>query len=68
MVNVPILTIPNFEKTFIIKSDASRKGVGAILMQEGKPLAFMSKALSERAQRKSVYERELMAIAVVIQK
>ena len=68
MVNVPILTIPNFEKTFIIKSDASRKGVGAILMQEGKPLAFMSKALSERAQRKSVYERELMAIVVVIQK
>ena len=37
-------------------------------MQEGRPIAYMSKALSEKAQMKSVYERELMAIVLAIQK
>ena len=68
MVNLPILAVPSFEKTFIIESDAYGKGVGAVLMQEGRPLAYMSKALSENAQRKSVYERKLMAIVFAIQK
>ena len=62
MVNLPVLAIPNFDKPFIIESDASRKGVGAMLMQEGRPMAFMSEALFERAHKKSLYERELMAI------
>ena len=37
-------------------------------MQEGKLDAYMSKALSKRAQNKLVYERELMAIVFEIQK
>lgn len=37
-------------------------------MQEGRPVAYMSKVLSERNQNKSVYERELMAIVLAVQK
>jgi hypothetical protein len=37
-------------------------------MQEGKPIAYMSQTLSARAQSKSVYERELMAIVIAVQK
>ena len=37
-------------------------------MQEGRPIAYMSKALTDKAQKKSVYERELMAIVLAIQK
>jgi len=68
MVSVPILVAPCFSKPFQIETDASGKGVGAILMQEGRPIAFMSQKLSDAAQRKLVYERELMAIVFVIQK
>ena len=57
-----MLAVPCFDKSFVIEFDASGKGVRAVLIEEGQPIAFMSKALSERAQKKSVYKRELMAI------
>lgn len=68
MAELPILTIPDFSKPFIIETDASNKGLGAVLLQEDRPVTFLSQALSDRAQKKSVYERELMAIVMVVQK
>jgi len=38
--------------------------LGAVLMQQGKLLAFFSQALSDRGRLKHVYERELMALLV----
>lgn len=68
MAEIPILTVPDFCQTFCIETDASNKGLGAVLMQQGRPVAFLSQTLPERAQKKSVYERELMANVMAVTK
>ena len=68
MVELPTLAVPNFSNEFILETDVFSQGLGAVLSQGDKPIAFFSQALSSRAERKFVYERELMAIVLVVQK
>ncbi|XP_018624163.1 uncharacterized protein [Nicotiana tomentosiformis] len=55
-------------KTFIVETDASGYGIGALLMQEGHPIAFISKALSPKHAALSVYDRELLAMVHAVTK
>ena len=64
----PLLSLPNFSVEFVIETDACDEGVGAVLMQNGKPIAYMSKALSKRHKSMSVYEKEMLALVLAIQK
>ncbi|CAH9132841.1 unnamed protein product [Cuscuta epithymum] len=68
MCSVPILQLPNFSKIFIIETDACYSGLGAVLMQEGHPLAYVSKALGSKNLGLSIYEKEFLAILLAIEK
>lgn len=45
MMFTPTLALPNFSEPFTIETDASGEGIGVILNQNGKPIAYMSQAL-----------------------
>ena len=57
----PVLALPNFSVPFELETDACDTGVGTVLMQKGRPIAYYSKALCARNQGLSTYEKELIA-------
>jgi transposase InsO family protein len=67
LTSAPVLAMPNFSKPFVIETDASGTGIGAVLMQQGHPLAFLSKTLSPRLQGLSTYEKEYLAILLAVE-
>ena len=61
------MALPNFSKPFFVETDASGTGIGAVLMQGGHPLAYLSRALGPRSRGLSTYEKEYMAILIALE-
>lgn len=58
----PCLQYFDDSKPVTVSVDASKNGLGAVLLQEGKPVAFGSAALTETQQRYAQIEKELLAV------
>ena len=64
--NAPTLAHPDFAKPFEVIADASITGMGAILMQEGHPVAYLSKKLSPAEVNYTTTDQELLAVITAI--
>lgn len=62
LTHVPFLTLPNFDKTFEIKCDASGVGIGTMLMQESMPVTYFSEKLNGASLNYPSYDKELCAL------
>jgi hypothetical protein len=64
LTNAPVLTLPDWRsnKQFTMICDASYEGVGGVLMQNERPIAFESRKLTPAESRYSVPELEMMAV------
>jgi hypothetical protein len=79
MCDKPVLQEPNFMKPFIVLTNASAYGMGAILLQEGEinpqkptkkpklhPIAYYSATFTATERGYNIYERELLVIIKAI--
>jgi hypothetical protein len=68
MTETPVLALPDFTHPFVIETDACATGIGAVLMQQERPIAFLSKALGPKHQDVSIYEKEFLALIMAVEK
>jgi hypothetical protein len=62
------LALPDFKQQFIVETGDSDLGLGVVLMQNEKPIAFLCKPLSLSNKFMSIYEKEFLALIMVVEK
>lgn len=68
MIQAPVLALPDFAKIFTVETDASDFGMGAVLMQDGHPISYLSKTFCDRNKALSTYEKEWMTVLLAVDK
>lgn len=68
MTRILVLVLPNFQEPFTVEIDACHDGIGAVLMQHGRRIAYYSKALGDNHTSLSIYEKEFLALVMAVEK
>jgi hypothetical protein len=62
LTHAPLLQLPDFNKMFELECDASGIGLGGVLLEERKHVAYFSKKLSATSLNYSIYDKKLYAL------
>jgi hypothetical protein len=64
--SAPVLAMPDFAKMFVVECNASSHEFGAVLVQDGHPIAFFRRPVTPRHHALAAYERELIGLVHAI--
>ena len=62
----PVLSLPDFTQTFVVETNAADEGIGAVLLQNGRPICYFSRRLGPRMRAAATYQKELFAIVEAV--
>lgn len=68
LTKAPVLAAPDFTLPFQLETDWSKEGIGAVLTQAGKPIAFFSKACNVHERNYSPSEGEALAVMAAVRR
>jgi len=66
LMTAPILILPKLEEPFVVYYDASKLGLGGVLMQDGKVVAYGSRQLRIHEKNYPTHDLELAAVVFVL--
>ena len=66
LTSAPVLTLPSGQDGFVVYCDASRQGLGCVLMQNDKVIAYASRQLKKHEQNYPIHDLELAAVVFAL--
>ena len=68
LTKAPVLAYFDAGKQLVVQCDASSRGIGAALLQDGRPISYASRALTDTEGRYSIMEKEMLAVVFSLEK
>jgi hypothetical protein len=66
LMTTSILKVPDMDKEFLVCTDASKEGLGRVLMQDGRVIAYISRKLRKHEENYATHDLELLAIVYAL--
>jgi hypothetical protein len=66
LTTTPILKVPDMDVDFLVCTDASKEGLGGVLMQDGRVIAYISRKLRRHEENYATHDLELLAIVYAL--
>ena len=66
LTSAPVLTLPNENEGFVVYTDASKLGLGCVLMQQGKVVVYASRQLKPHEENYPTHDLELVVVVFAL--